>query len=69
MHTTVEEHGVPVEVVVTPGQTGHFGLAEMLTENRTRNAVTADRDYDADRVVDPIERQGSEAVISPRNGV
>ena len=51
---------------MTPGQTSDYERAEALTEGRAGDAVIADRGYDADRVVDLIERQGSEAVIPPR---
>jgi transposase len=40
--------------------------AEALIEGRAGEAVIADRGYDADRVADRIERQGSKAVIPPR---
>ncbi len=53
-------------MVVTPGQTSDYVPAEALIEGRAGEAVIADRGYDADRVIDLIERQGSEAVIPPR---
>ena len=66
LHAIVEARGLPVEVVVTPGQASDYGQAEALIEGRAGEAVIADRGYDADRVIDAIERQGSEAVIPPR---
>ena len=57
---------MPVEVVVTPGQVSDYNPAEALIEGRAGEAVIADRGYDADRVIDLIERQGSKAVIPPR---
>jgi transposase len=66
LHAIVEARGLPVEVVVTPGQVSDYGPAEALIEGRAGEAVIADRGYDADRVIDLIERQGSEAVIPPR---
>ncbi len=66
LHAIVEARGLPVEVVVTPGQASDYGRAEALIEGRAGEAVIADRGYDADRVIDAIERQGSEAVIPPR---
>ena len=53
-------------MVVTPGQTSDYVPAEALIEGRAGDAVIADRGYDADRVIDLIERQGSKAVIPPR---
>ena len=53
-------------MVVTPGRGSDYGPAEALIEGRAGEAVIADRGYDADRVIDPIERQGSEAVTPPR---
>ena len=66
LHAIVEARGLPVEVVITPGQVSDYGPAEALIEGRAGEAVIADRGYDADRVIDLIERQGSEAVIPPR---
>ncbi len=66
LHAIVEARGLPVEVVVTPGQASDYEQAEALIEGRAGEAVIADRGYDADRVIDLIERQGSEAVIPPR---
>ncbi len=53
-------------MVLTPGQASDYEQAEALIEGRAGGAVIADRGYDADRVIDLIERQGSEAVIPPR---
>ena len=66
IHAIVEARGLPVEVVVTPGQVSDYGPVEALIEGRAGEAVIANRGYDADRVIDLIERQGSEAVIPPR---
>ena len=66
LHIIVEARGLPVEVVVTPGQVSDYGPAEALIEGRAGEAVIADRGYDADRLIDIIERQGSAAVIPPR---
>ena len=52
--------------MVTPGQVSDYGPAEARIEGRAGEAVIADPGYDADRVIDLIERQGSEAVIPPR---
>jgi transposase len=52
--------------VVTPGQVGDHEQAEALIEGRAGDAVIADKGYDADRVIDLIERQGSQAIIPPR---
>ncbi len=53
-------------MVITPGQTSDYVPAERLIEGRAGEAVIADRGYDADRVIDLIERQGSQPVIPPR---
>ncbi len=65
LHAIVEARGLPVEVLITPGQTSDYERAEALIEGRAGEAVIADRGYDADRVVELIERQGSKAVIPP----
>ncbi len=66
LHAIVEARGLPVEVVVTPGQVSDHDPAGALIEGRAGEALIADRGYDADRVIDLIERQGSKAVIPPR---
>ena len=63
----MEARGLPIEVLITPGQTSDYVPAEALLEGRAGDAVIADKGYDADRVIDLIERQGSEAVIPPRS--
>jgi transposase len=66
IHAIVEARGLPVEVVVTPGQVSDYEQAEALIEGRAGDAVIADKGYDADHVIDLIERQGSRAIIPPR---
>jgi transposase len=66
LHAVVEARGLPVEIAVTPGQASDYGPAEALLEGKAVDAVIADRGYDADRLIDLIERQGSQAVIPPR---
>jgi transposase len=44
----------------------HGGGSEALLEGRAGDAVIADKGYGADRVIDLIEHQGSEAVIPSR---
>ncbi len=58
LHTIVEARGLPVEVLVTPGQTSDYVPAEALIEGRAGDAVIADKGYDADRAIGLIERQG-----------
>jgi transposase len=46
---------------------GRFGPWQSAWTRRAGEAIIADRGYDADWVIDLIERKGSEAVIPPRS--
>jgi transposase len=55
--------GLPVKLVLTPGQAADVTQAETLIEGAPFEVVIADRGYDSQAVVDAIEAKGGEAVI------
>lgn len=55
--------GLPVKLVLTPGQAADVTQAEALIEGAPFEVVIADKGYDSQAVVDAIEAQGGEAVI------
>lgn len=58
--------GLPVVVVLTPGQASDVGQAEALMAGVPAEVVIGDKGYDSDKVVEAIEAKGAQAVIPPR---
>jgi transposase len=58
--------GLPVRLVLTPGQAADVTRAEALIEGAPFEVVIADRGYDSQAVVDAVEAEGGEAVIPTR---
>ena len=63
IHAAVNGLGLPVRLVLTPGQAADVTQAETLIEGAPFEVVIADRGYDSRAVVAIIERRGGEAVI------
>ena len=63
VHAAVNGLGLPVRLVLTPGQAADVTQAETLIEGAPFEVVIADRGYDSQAVVDAIEAKGGEAVI------
>jgi len=59
--------GLPVRVVLTPGQAADVKQAEKLMEGVPAEVVIGDKGYDSDPLVEAIEAKGAEAVIPPRS--
>lgn len=60
--------GLPVKLVLTPGQAADVTQAETLIQDAPFEVVIGDRGYDSKAVVAVIEQAGGEAVIpSPKN--
>jgi transposase len=55
--------GLPVKLVLTPGQAADVKQAETLLDGVPFEVVIADKGYDSQAVVDRIEARGAEAVI------
>jgi transposase len=66
VHAAVNGLGLPVKLVLTPGQAADVTQAETLLEGAPFAVVIADRGYDSQAVVDAIEAKGGEAVIPTR---
>jgi transposase len=58
--------GLPVKVVLTPGQSADVSQADALITGVPAEVVIADKGYDSQAVVERIEGQGAEAVIPSR---
>jgi transposase len=57
--------GLPVRVVLTPGQAADVNQAEGLMEGIPAQVVIGDKGYDSDELVEAIQAKGAEAVIPP----
>ena len=55
IHAAVNGLGLPVRLVLTPGQTADVTQAETLIEGAPFEVVIADRGYDSQAVVDAVE--------------
>jgi transposase len=58
--------GLPVKIVLTPGQDADVSQAKTLLKGVPFAVVIADKGYDSQAVVDAVEAQGGEAVIPSR---
>jgi transposase len=63
IHAAVNGLGLPVTLVLTPGQAADVTQAETLLAGSPFEVVIADKGYDSRAVVDVIEARGGEAVI------
>jgi transposase len=63
IHAAVNGLGLPVKLVLTPGQAADVKQAAALLEGVPLEVVIADKGYDSRAVVDSIESRGGEAVI------
>jgi transposase len=55
--------GLPVKLILTPGQAADVTQAEALIADAPVEVVIADRGYDSKAVVEAVEARGAEAVI------
>ena len=58
--------GLPVKLILTPGQAADVTQATTLIEDVPIEVVIGDKGYDSQAVVEAIEAQGAEAVIPSR---
>ena len=66
IHVAVNGLGLPVTLVLTPGQAADVTQAPALLSGAEPEVVIADKGYDSDAVVRTIEATGAEAVIPPK---
>jgi transposase len=60
--------GLPVKLVLTPGQAADVTQAETLIDGAPFAVVIADRGYDSRAVVRAVRARGGEAVIPTQKG-
>jgi transposase len=66
VHAAVNGLGLPVKLVLTPGQAADVTQAKTLIEGVPFEVVIGDKGYDSKEVVAAIKSQGGEAVIPSR---
>ncbi len=64
----MNEHGLPLQLELSPGQAHDAPMAELLLQDLPRGtSLLADRGYDADWIRGLIEDQGCTPVIPPKS--
>jgi transposase len=66
IHAGVNGLGLPVKIVLTPGQDADVSQAKTLIKGVPFEVLIGDKGYDSQALVDAIEAQGKEAVIPSR---
>jgi transposase len=67
VHAAVNGLGLPVKLVLTPGQAADVTQAETLIAGVPFEVAIADKGYDSQRLVRTIRARGAEAVIPARS--
>ena len=68
MHLRVNEHGLPLQIELSPGQAHDAPMAELLLQDLPKGtSLLADRGYDADWIREMIEDQDCTPVIPPKS--
>ena len=62
----VDALGNPVDVMLTPGQTHDLACAEPLIDGVDPEALIGDKAYDADALIDTLNRRDIAPVIPPK---
>ena len=57
---------MPVRMFITAGPVADCSLAYMLIEGRDAECLLADKGYDSDALVEPLQQDGIKPVIQPR---
>lgn len=66
IHATVDALGNPLRLLLSGGQVADITQAQDLIAGLTAQAVVGDKGYDADALVQCIEKSGAQAVIPPK---
>jgi transposase len=66
IHAAVNGLGLPVHLVLTPGQEADVTQAQTLLQDIPFEVVIGDKGFDSQQLVDFIEAHGGEAVIPSR---
>lgn len=67
IHIAVNGLGLPVEVLLTPGQQADISQADALLKDHQPEAVLADKAYDSDAFVTTVKSKGAEPVIPSKS--
>ena len=68
LHLRVNEHGLPLQLELSPGQAHDAPMAELLLQDLPKGtSLLADRGYDADWIRELIEDQDCTPVIPPKS--
>jgi transposase len=59
--------GLPVKLILTPGQASDVAQAKTLIEGVPFEVVIADKGYDSQEVVSAVEDKGGEVVVPSRS--
>ena len=66
IHAAGDALGLPVRLIGTPGQRPDIVFAHDLVEGIQAEALLADKGYDANHLVEKMEKRGTQAVIPPK---
>jgi transposase len=66
VHALVDASGNPVNLMLTPGQDHDLTCAQPLLENANPRALIGDKAYDADSLIDTLNRRAILPVIPPK---
>ena len=67
IHVACDGLGMPVKIILTPGQDHDVTQGPALIANSDAEKKIADKAYDSDPFIEEIESTGAEAVIPPRS--
>ena len=67
VHAALNGLGLPVRLLLTPGQAADVTQAKKLIEGLPFEVVIADKGYDSQELVKAIEDEGGEAVVPSRS--
>jgi putative transposase len=66
IHAAGDALGLPVCLIGTPGQRHDVAFAHDLTQDIEAGALLADKGYDANHLVEKMEKKGTQVVIPPK---
>jgi transposase len=69
IHAVVDQHGLPVKLLITPGQASDKAAAPILLDALPPGTVVADRGRDSRALVDMVRGRGGEAHIPTQSCV
>jgi putative transposase len=66
IHAAADALGLPVRLIGTPGQRHDIAFAHDLVEDIEAGALLADKGYDANHLIEKMEKRGTQVVIPPK---